>query len=149
MFSLPQLHTDTLQRKFNYSKFGCKQQKPSLKHLNQESVIHRNVTLGRERFIGRNTNGYEKEIAQKASGQIQSQGSSQRFSRMLKLEGRRKGIVLRFPQHLAKRRGSVCKLKHIISRGGCSVLVWSQAAYYFLLKPTISVQQQESLWTHC
>lgn len=29
------------------------------------------------------------------------------------------------------------------------MLVWNKAAYYFLLKPMIFIQQQESLWTHC
>lgn len=40
------------------------------------------------------------------------------------------------------------KLKCIISRDGFNVLSQNQAADYFLLKPTISVQQ-ESPQTHC
>lgn len=63
------------------------------------------------------------------------------LSRVLIQEVGGKPTSLRFLQHLARQRSSVSKLKYIISIGDCGMFMWIQAAYYFLLKPKIFVQQ--------
>lgn len=148
MLYLPWLHPDTLQAEFNHSESGCKQWRPGWKYLHQEGdsweLYPREVAVCRRKY---------KWLWKKNSKESQrSDLEPGVFSAILKgVHARREKEKnsLRFLPHLAKRRGSVSKLKRIISRGGRSVLVWGQAAYYFLLKPTVSVQQQESLRTHC